>query len=266
MFAGNKSRWPDWVAPNFALVLAILTMSCTQSSQQSQLDRELDRSDSNPKSSSSEDVGYVKARNRMVKTQLADRDIVNQRVLDCMRRVPRHQFVPINQQPFAYGDSPLPIGKRQTISQPYIVALMTQLVDPQPHHKALDIGTGSGYQAAVLAELVESVHSIEIVESLANEARDRLKKMEYNNITVRHGDGYNGWESEAPFDIIIVAAAPDHVPKALVNQLAPGGKLVIPVGNHYQTLKVIEKKPDGSFEQKDVIPVAFVPMTGEARK
>jgi protein-L-isoaspartate(D-aspartate) O-methyltransferase len=183
-----------------------------------------------------------------------------------MRQVPRHKFVPESRRQQAYIDSPLPIGLGQTISQPYIVALMTQLVDPEPHHKALDIGTGSGYQAAVLAELVKSVHSIEIVESLAKEADDRLRTLGYKNITVRHGDGYHGWPSEAPFDIIIVAAAPDHVPQALVEQLAPGGKLVIPVGKYFQTLLVIEKGRDGTVVQSEVAPVAFVPMTGAAQQ
>ena len=183
-----------------------------------------------------------------------------------MRQVPRHQFVPEELQALAYQDSPLPIGSDQTISQPYIVALMTQLVDPQPEDKALDVGTGSGYQAAVLSKLVKQVFSIEIIESLANESRTRLQRLGYDNVEVRHGDGYAGWESEAPFDVIIVAAAPDHVPPALVEQLAPGGKLVIPIGDRLQTLVVIEKNEDGSIEKRNVAPVAFVPMTGEAQK
>ena len=143
---------------------------------------------------------------------------------------------------------------------------MTQLADPQPDDKALDIGTGSGYQAAVLAELVKNVYSIEIVESLANEGSARLRSLGYTNIEVRHGDGYRGWESEAPFDIVIVAAAPDHIPQPLIDQLALGGKLVIPVGDYYQDLIVVEKQPDGTVNQRSVTPVRFVPMTGEARK
>jgi protein-L-isoaspartate(D-aspartate) O-methyltransferase len=202
----------------------------------------------------------------MVVEHLAGRDIVDQRVLDAMQRVPRHEFVPTAMRDRAYDDSPLPIGHRQTISQPYIVALMTQLVEAQPHKKALDIGTGSGYQAAVLAELVEHVYSIEIVEPLAKEARARLRTLSYENVTVRHGDGYRGWESESPFDIIIVAAAPDHVPQPLVEQLAPGGKMVIPVGTHFQKLLIISKDKDGKVVQKNVAPVAFVPMTGQAQE
>ena len=201
----------------------------------------------------------------MVEQQLAGRDIVDRRVLDVMKRVPRHEFVPSRSQHLAYSDSPLRIGHRQTISQPYIVALMTQLVRPKPQAKALDIGTGSGYQAAVLAELVKEVYSIEIVKPLANEAHTRLELLGYKNIHVRHGDGYRGWPEQAPFEIIIVAAAPDHVPQALVEQLSPGGKMVIPVGRFHQNLLVIEKAMDGTVSQRNVAPVAFVPMTGEAQ-
>lgn len=208
---------------------------------------------------------FAEARDRMVVEQLASRDIDNERVLDALRRIPRHELVPDRIRPRAYDDSALPIGQGQTISQPYIVALMTQLVDPQPDHRALDIGTGSGYQAAVLSELVEKVFSIEIIESLADSARDSLQSLGYANITVRHGDGYRGWKSEAPFDVIIVAAAPDHIPQALVEQLAPGGKMVIPVGKYYQNLILISKAQDGTVTEQSVAPVAFVPMTGEAR-
>ena len=207
---------------------------------------------------------FASQRLRMVDKHLAARDIDDPRVLEVMKRVPRHKFVPPAIRDRAYQDSPLPIGHRQTISQPYIVALMTQLVEPKPEKKALDIGTGSGYQAAVLAELVKSVHSIEIVEPLAREATARLKKLGYQNVTVRHGDGYQGWKSEAPFDIIIVAAAPDHIPQPLVDQLAPNGKMVIPVGDYYQDLLVIEKRSDGSIVKKNIAPVTFVPMTGAA--
>ena len=213
-----------------------------------------------------QDEVFQRKRKMMVSEQIASRDIVNQRVLETMSRVPRHEFVPGNFRHRAYDDSPLSIGEGQTISQPYIVALMTQLVDPKPHHKALDVGTGSGYQAAVLGDLVKEVFSIEIVETLANEARSRLMKMGYENIQVRHGDGYAGWKEEAPFDLIVVAAAPDHIPPALIEQLAPGGILVIPVGEHFQTLVVVTKDKDGTVNKRDVAPVRFVPMTGEAEK
>lgn len=209
---------------------------------------------------------YAARRRRMIAGQLRGRDITNIRVLQAMEKVPRHQFVPAEMRHLAYRDGPLPIGNGQTISQPYIVALMTQLADPKNRHRALDVGTGSGYQAAVLAELVDEVYSIEIVKSLAEQASDRLKMLGYENVTVRAGDGYRGWPERSPFDIIIVAAAPDHVPQPLVEQLASGGHLLIPVGGYFQELLVIHKRSDGSIDQRNVAPVRFVPMTGEARQ
>ena len=217
---------------------------------------------------SDEDPQFIEARRRMVERDLRGpgRDIKDKRVLEVMGRVARHRFVPKHLQWEAYRDYPLPIGHDQTISQPYIVALMTQLAQPKPKSRALDVGTGSGYQAAVLAELCKEVYSIEIVKPLAEEAKKRLKKLGYKNVTVRHGDGYRGWPKHAPFDVIIVAAAPDHVPQPLVDQLAPGGRMVIPVGNWWQNLLLIEKLKDGTLRRKSVAAVAFVPMTGEAEK
>ncbi len=209
---------------------------------------------------------FLSQRRQMVRQQLQGRDITDRRVLEVMERVRRHRFVPESWQDSAYEDHPLPIGHGQTISQPYIVALMTQLAQPQPKSRALDVGTGSGYQAAVLAELCQAVYSIEIVEPLAKEARQRLAELGYKNVQVRGGDGYGGWAEHAPFDIIIVAAAPDHVPQRLVEQLAPGGRLVIPVGRPYQDLLVVEKQADGETRRWKVTDVAFVPMTGEALK
>ena len=206
------------------------------------------------------------ARQRMVQFQLGSRDISDARVLHVMGRIPRHEFVPQDVIHEAYDDHPLPIGHGQAISQPYIVALMTQLARPRAESRALDIGTGSGYQAAVLAELCREVYSIEIVEPLATSAAERLKRLGYKNILVRAGDGYRGWPEKAPFDVIIVAAAPDHVPKPLIDQLAVGGRMVIPVGRGQQDLLVIEKQPDGSVRQESVAPVLFVPMTGEAQQ
>jgi len=248
------------------LVIVMLLPSCARTPEKSAETNQSGKKMTSQQPPPAAKDDYSAERQQMVSGQLAGRDIVNQRVLDAMQHVPRHRFVPASMRDRAYGDSPLPIGRGQTISQPYIVALMTQLVEPQPHGKALDIGTGSGYQAAVLAELVKDVYSIEIVESLAREARDRLQTLGYQNINVRSGDGYHGWESEAPFDIIIVAAAPDHVPSALVEQLARGGKMVIPVGERFQTLLLIEKDMDGRVVQSEVAPVAFVPMTGAARQ
>ena len=213
-----------------------------------------------------EESRFVRARERMVQRHLGGRDIDDPKVLEVMGRVPRQRFVPAGRQSYAYDDNPLLIGHDQTISQPYIVALMTQLAKPKPKSRALDIGTGSGYQAAVLAEICKEVYSIEIVKPLAEEARRRLKELGYKNITVRHGDGYRGWPEKAPFDVIIVAAAPDHVPQPLVDQLAPGGKMVIPVGRYYQQLIVIERDKDGKVHRKPNIAVMFVPMTGEAQE
>jgi protein-L-isoaspartate(D-aspartate) O-methyltransferase len=209
---------------------------------------------------------YTEARHRMIQRDLAGRDISDKVVLQAMGTIPRHEFVPKDLRDTAYADHPLPIGHQQTISQPYIVALMTQLAGAKKGARALDIGTGSGYQAAVLGEICKEVYSIEIVEPLAKEAKKRLADLGYKNITVRHGDGYQGWPDKAPFDVIIVAAAPDHVPQPLIDQLAKGGKLVIPVGQWYQELLLIERDQDGKVHRNRGIGVRFVPMTGEAQK
>jgi protein-L-isoaspartate(D-aspartate) O-methyltransferase len=216
----------------------------------------------------SEDWQTVETRRQMVEQQLRarGRDITDERVLEAMRRVPRHLFVPEQDRHLAYMDSPQRIGHGQTISQPYIVALMTELARPAKNSKALDVGTGSGYQAAILAELCREVYSIEIIEPLAESARQRLRDLGYTNLTVRAGDGYRGWPEEAPFDLIIVAAAPTHIPQPLIDQLAEGGRLVIPVGDYFQTLRVVEKSVGGKVRQWNVTPVAFVPMTGEAQR
>ncbi len=212
-----------------------------------------------------EPPGTREARRRMIDHDLRGRDIRDRRVLEAMARVPRHRFVSADLAPRAYLDRPLPIGHGQTISQPYIVALMTQLAAPKPDSRALDVGTGSGYQAAVLGEICKEVYGIEILQPLAAEAKKRLAELGYKNVTVRAGDGYRGWPEKAPFDVILVAAAPDHVPKPLIDQLAPGGRLVIPVGGRWwsQDLLLIEKQKDGSLRRRKVIGVAFVPMTGE---
>jgi len=210
---------------------------------------------------------FAQRRSKMVDHQLRARGISDPRVLEAMNRVPRHRFVPEELRPAAYEDRPLPIGLGQTISQPYIVALMTELARPQPDDRALDIGTGSGYQAAVLAELVDEVDSIEIHEELAEAAQARLKQLGYENVRAHQGDGYQGWPERAPYDLILLAAAPEHVPPALIEQLAPGGRLVLPVGEAgRQVLKLIEKEPDGSLTERRIVPVAFVPMTGEAQE
>lgn len=205
---------------------------------------------------------FTTERGRMVTEQIAARGVRDPRVLQALRDVPRHLFVPPADQDRAYQDTPLAIGNGQTISQPYIVALMTELVRPQPNDRALEIGTGSGYQAAVLSPLVSHVYTIEIVEPLARDAERRLKTLGYDNVTVRIGDGYAGWPELAPFDIIVVTAAPDHVPTPLVEQLKPGGRLVIPVGSMFdvQTLLLIEKDSAGQVRTRQVAPVRFVPL------
>jgi protein-L-isoaspartate(D-aspartate) O-methyltransferase len=205
---------------------------------------------------------FTPERQRMVGDQIAARDVRDPRVLAAMRDVPRHLFVPPDLQRQAYQDRPLPIGYDQTISQPYIVALMTELVRPRPSDRALEVGTGSGYQAAVLSRLVSHVYTIEIVEPLARSAGQRLKTLGYANVTVRAGDGYAGWPENAPFDIIVVTAAPDHVPAPLLTQLKPGGRLVIPVGpvSAVQELQLIEKDNDGRIKTTRVTPVRFVPL------
>jgi protein-L-isoaspartate(D-aspartate) O-methyltransferase len=207
-------------------------------------------------------------RDRMVRVQLASRDIHAPAVLEAMRNVPRHWFVPSSQQRYAYEDRPLSIGEGQTISQPYIVALMTQLLELKPTDKVLEIGTGSGYQAAVLAELTPHVFSIEIVEPLARRAAEALHEHGYNTIWTRVGDGYAGWPEEAPFDAIIVTCAPDEVPPRLIEQLAPGGRMCIPVGGHglWQRLLLITKDDQGKTTERNVAPVAFVPMTGDSEQ
>jgi protein-L-isoaspartate(D-aspartate) O-methyltransferase len=202
----------------------------------------------------------------MVDQQLRSRDVRDLRVLEAMLQVPRHRFVPQGEVERAYWDGPLPIGQGQTISQPYIVGLMTQLAQPLESAVALDIGTGSGYQAAVLSLLCTHVYSIEIHEALADSARERLGQLGFKNITVKAGDGYGGWPEHAPFDAIIVAAAPEHVPQPLIDQLKPGGRLVIPVGRYHQGLIVVHKNADGSVRRQQIIPVAFVPMTGLAQQ
>jgi protein-L-isoaspartate(D-aspartate) O-methyltransferase len=204
-------------------------------------------------------------RRQMVDEQIVARGVRDARVLEAMRKVPRHAFVPAERAELAYVDSPLPIGHEQTISQPFIVALMTELLALEPGDKVLEVGTGSGYQAAVLAELVREVYSIEIVEPLARRAAATLRGLGYERVHVRAGDGYRGWPEVAPFDAIVVTAAPGHVPAPLKEQLAVGGRLVIPVGESYQELRVITRRQNG-YEERSVIPVRFVPMTGEAER
>lgn len=186
------------------------------------------------------------------------------RVLEAMAKVPRDKFVPASELPYAYENRPLPIGHGQTISQPYIVAVMTDMLNLKPDSKVLELGTGSGYQAAILGEMAGQVYTIEIVEPLATGARERLQRLGYDNVTVKHGDGYYGWQEHAPFDAIVVTAAASHIPPPLIKQLKPGGRMVIPVGSRFMTqqLLTVEKREDDRIISRQVMPVIFVPVTG----
>lgn len=193
-----------------------------------------------------------------------DRQALDPRVMDAMRTVPRHKFVPESQRNYAYRNRPLPIGHGQTISQPYIVAIMTDLVKPGPDDKVLEVGTGSGYQAAVLSEVVGHVYTIEIIKPLGEAARQVIKALEYKNVDVKIGDGYYGWPEHAPFDAIVVTAAASHIPPPLIKQLKPGGRMIIPVGSRFmvQQLVLVEKDNKGEITSRQILPVRFVPLTG----
>lgn len=209
---------------------------------------------------------FATSRNEMVEYQIQARHIRNKNVLQAMRKVPRHKYVPAKYLYHAYEDNPLPIGYGQTISQPYIVAFMTEALELTGEERVLEIGTGSGYQAAILCELVKEVYSIEIVEPLCKTAQQTLAEQGYSNFQGRCGDGYAGWPEAAPFDAIIITAAPLEIPQPLVEQLKPGGKMILPVGDSFQKLIMVTKKPDGTVSSKDLIGVRFVPMTGKAEQ
>ena len=211
------------------------------------------------------DPNFDHLRKLMIKNQLQSRGIRDDAVLEVMRSVERHNFVPENYRDRAYSDGPLPIGHGQTISQPYIVAFMTEQLQVSSQHKVLEIGTGSGYQAAILGELAKHVFTIEIIPELAEDAKNILNHLSYKNITVRAGDGYKGWPDKAPFERIMVTAAPTEVPQELIDQLAPGGRMILPVGAQFlvQYLWVIEKDDEGTVTKEKILPVRFVPMVKE---
>jgi protein-L-isoaspartate(D-aspartate) O-methyltransferase len=209
---------------------------------------------------------FAAERQRMVQQQLMARGINDARVLAAMAKVPREEFVPPESRAASYEDGPMPIGHGQTISQPYIVAFMTEQLRPKPSDHVLEIGTGSGYQAAILAGLVKDVYTIEIIEALAKDAEATLQRLGYKNVHAKVGDGYRGWPEHAPFDAITVTCAPDHVPQPLIDQLKEGGRMIIPVGGFgNQELYLLEKK-SGQLQRRAVLPVRFVPMAGEAVK
>ena len=203
-------------------------------------------------------------RGTMVERQIRARGVRDPRVLRAMRTVPRHEFVPASVRPYAYADEPQPIGQQQTISQPFIVAYMTEAAEIERGDRVLEIGTGSGYQAAVLAELAREVYSMEIIPELAEQARATLQRLGYRNVRVRTGNGYLGWPEHAPYDAILVTAAPEEVPQPLVEQLAVGGRMIVPVGAEHQQMMIIERTARGVVERR-TIPVRFVPMTGKPR-
>ncbi len=209
-------------------------------------------------------VEQIEANVRATRSYL-DKEELDPRVMEAMNTVPRHALVPENERKRAYANRPLPIGYGQTISQPYIVAIMTDLVDPEPEHRVLEVGTGSGYQAAVFSQLVGEVYTIEIIEPLGERAENDLSRLGYDNIQTRIGDGYYGWEEHEPFDAIVVTAAASHIPPPLIRQLKPGGRMIIPVGSRFltQQLLLVIKDEDGQVTTRQILPVLFVPLTGE---
>lgn len=237
----------------FAGYVAYILAGCTHTQDQP------------PAQAQTQEEAYTVMRQQMIDEQIKGRGVTDPRVLEALEAVPRHQFVPEAYRDQAYEDTPLPIGEDQTISQPYIVGLMSTLLELKPTDKVLEIGTGSGYQAAVLSHLADSVYTIEIIPALGERARRVLAELGYHNVHVRIGDGYLGWPEEAPFNAIIVTAAPPRVPEPLIEQLAIGGRMVIPVGDFDQDLRVLVKTETG-IETRSIIPVRFVPMTGEAQK
>ncbi len=241
----NKNNFPP------LLVLLAIILLATACIQEKKMDNKKDN--------------YQKLREEMVNRQIIARGVKDKRVIEAMLKVPRHKFVPLSEVPYAYADEPRPIGEGQTISQPYIVAFMTEQLRVKPGDRVLEIGTGSGYQAAVLAQIVDSVFTIEIIPELAERARNVLKELGYNNVVVKQGDGYHGWPEKSTFDAIIVTAAPPKIPPPLLDQLAVGGRMVLPVGEYVQELVVVTKTESG-LDMENVLPVRFVPMTGEIRK
>jgi len=247
--------------PAIAFLIILSAQKCEKRAGQSAVQKE-----KKPMITEQEKDVWKQAREQMVKRQIMARGVKDPLVLEAMLKVPRHLFVPEKYRKEAYDDHPLPIGYGQTISQPYIVAYMTEKLGLKGGEKVLEIGTGSGYQAAVLAEIAGEVYTIEIICELAESAEKRLKELGYKNIFVRCADGFFGWPEKAPFDAIIVTAAPEHIPKPLIDQLKPGGKMILPVGKHFQELVLVKKLKDGRIEKQTLLPVRFVPMTGEAQE
>lgn len=262
MYSTQPTRSLILIAVSTVVLSAVTTTGCDRSNGDDSQSAASATIDDDPADTTADDARFSRTdeRHRMVADQLEARDIDDERVLQAMKQTPRHRYVPENMRARAYDDRPLPIGHEQTISQPYIVALMTQLLDVSAGDRVLEIGTGSGYQAAVLAELGTELYTIEIICELAERADADLDDTGYGDVEVTCGDGYQGWPEYAPFDRIIVTAAPPEIPEALVEQLAVGGRMVVPVGEDRQMLRILEKTGDGEIETTDTVPVQFVPM------
>ena len=241
------------------MLLLLSCFSCSSASQERAAGKGKEQSELNQSAQQVDSAGWKKEARRMVKNQLVKRGITDQRVLKAMENTPRHLFMPAIYRHFAYYYGPMPIGEENTISQPYIVAIMTELLQLKGEEKVLEIGTGSGYQAAILSQVADTCYSIELIKTLSDKASAILKKLGYNNVVVKCADGYKGWPEHAPFDRIIITAAPEEVPQALVDQLKVNGRMVVPVGKTYQELLLITKTEKG-IKKKSIIPVRFVPM------
>lgn len=246
------------------LLMIIASLSCLSSTQDRDKKNRMVRETKHTEQNADTAQWKIKAKT-MVEEQLIDRDITDRRLLEVMENTPRHLFVPPNFREYAYRDGPLAIGEEQTISQPYVVAIMTQSLQLKGDERVLEIGTGSGYQAAILSQLVDTCYTIELIESLSQKAAGVLKELGYHNVVVKTGDGYQGWPEHAPFDCIIITAAPEEIPPKLVEQLKPGGRMIVPVGKFYQELKLVTKTDKG-IKTKSIIPVRFVPMVKPKKK
>lgn len=246
------------------LLLIIVSLSCLSTPQDRDKKNKMARDRNHTEQNADTAEWKIKAKT-MVEKQLIGRDITDSKVIRAMENTPRHLFVPQNFREYAYHDSPLAIGEEQTISQPYVVAIMTQSLKLKGDERVLEIGTGSGYQAAILSQLVDTCYTIELIESLSTRAARVLRELGYHNVVVKTGDGYQGWPEHAPFDCIIVTAAPEEIPPKLVEQLKPGGRMIVPVGKFYQELKLVTKTDKG-IKTKSIIPVRFVPMVKPGEK
>lgn len=244
---------------NVFMLLVLLSIGCSSVPKDPSANHKEKPSDTTRLVSGDDAAGWRKQATQMVENQLVPRGIYDQKVLKAMINTPRHLFIPKSYQAFAYDDRPVPIGKEQTISQPYIVAKMTELLDLKGNEKVLEIGTGSGYQAAILSQLADTCYSIELIKILADRATRLLNEQGYHNVVVKCDDGYKGWKEHAPFDAIIITAAPEEIPQALVDQLKINGRMVVPVGKTYQQLILITKTDKG-IKKKNIFPVRFVPM------